>query len=225
MPMSPVDTQVALKILVVDDHASVLEGVVPALKRAYPQADIQTVQTAQAALHQMQQSQPNVVITDLSMPDLDSTVARTGTGIQLLKTLMETYPTLNIVVQSAHVRSLIVLKSMIMLHEGGFTVVDKGMPLADLLTRVEWARQGLHCTPKEMRSGLEFRPEWLRVLHLACVECLQDQAIAKQMNVAEKSVQNYWAKIRDVLGVYPEKDKNLRMQTAKRAREEYLLDE
>lgn len=133
--------QALLKILVVDDHASVLEGVVPALKRAYPQAEIQTVQVAQAALDKVKQIQPDLVITDLSMPDKNGTAARTGTGIQLLKTLMETCPTLNIVVQSAHVRSLVILKPAIVLHGGGFTVVDKGMPLAELLTRVEWARQ------------------------------------------------------------------------------------
>ena len=223
MSISPA-VQILPKILVVDDHALVLEGVVPALRHAYPQAEIQTVQVAQDALNQVKQISPDLVITDLSMPDVNGSAARTATGIQLLRTLMETYPTLNIVVQSAHVQSLVVLKPTIALHEGGFTVVDKGMPLGEMLTRVEWARQGVHCTPKEMRSGLEFRPEWLQVLHLACVECLQDRAIAKQMNVAEKSVQNYWAKIRDVLGVYPEEDKNLRMQTAKRAREEYLLD-
>ncbi len=217
--------QAPLKILVVDDHAAILEGVVSALRQAYPQADIQTVQVAQDALTQVKQTQPDLVITDLLMPDVDGSAARAGIGIQLVKTLMETCPELNIVVQSAHVKLLTGLKPTIDLHEGGFTVVDKGMPLIEMLTRVEWARQGVHYTPKEMRSGLEFRPEWLQVLHLACVECLQDREIAKQMHVAEKSVQNYWAKVRDVLSVYPEEGKNLRMQTAKRAIEEHLLDE
>jgi hypothetical protein len=37
-------------------------------------------------------------------------------------------------------------------------------------------------------------------------------------------VQYYWTKIRDVLEVYPEDDKNLRIQTEVRAREEGLID-
>jgi DNA-binding NarL/FixJ family response regulator len=44
------------------------------------------------------------------------------------------------------------------------------------------------------------------------------------MNVSERTVQYYWTKIRDVLEVYPEDDKNLRIQTEVRAREEGLID-
>jgi DNA-binding NarL/FixJ family response regulator len=212
------------KILVVDDHESVLKGTVQTLQQAYPDAAITSVQVPEAVLNEMQRLQPDLVVLDLSMPEAAGAKARQETGIKLLSTLMQEYPTLNIVVQSSHVKALVLLKPTIDLHEGGFVAVDKAMPTQDFLKRVDWAWQGLVHT-KDMRSGLELRPEWLEVLQLACVECLQDRAIAKRMHIAEKSVQNYWAKIRDVLEVYPEEDKNLRMQTAKRAREEYLIEE
>ncbi|MEO0408314.1 MAG: DNA-binding response regulator, partial [Cyanobacteria bacterium P01_A01_bin.135] len=150
--------------------------------------------------------------------------AQTETGIGLLRSLMSAHPQINVVVQSAHVRSLVRLKPLIDAHEGGFTIADKGLPLKEMLTKVDWAMQGLIYTPREMRSGLEVKPEWLQVLVLAFQEGLQDKAIAEQMNVSERSVRHYWTKVQDALDVYPEPGKNIRIQTEIRAREEGLID-
>ncbi|MEQ8960318.1 MAG: LuxR C-terminal-related transcriptional regulator, partial [Coleofasciculus sp. C2-GNP5-27] len=109
-------------------------------------------------------------------------------------------------------------------HEGGFTIVDKSLPLKEMLTKVDWALQGVVYTPKEMRTGLEVKPEWLELLTLAFQEGLQDKAIAQQMNIAERTVRHYWTKVQDALGVYPEPGKNIRIQTQMRAKEEGLID-
>ncbi|MBW4695409.1 MAG: response regulator transcription factor [Lyngbya sp. HA4199-MV5] len=223
--MSQPSTQLTkLKILVVDDHELVLDGTIQALKQEYPEADILTAQNAQMALKQLEYGQPDLVVVDLSMPESIGEAARPGTGIQLLKTLMERYPTLNIVVQSAHVRSLVQLKLAINSHEGGVTVADKSLPMKEMLTKVDWALQGLIFTPKEMRNGLEVKPEWLQVLQLAFQDSLQDKAIAERMNVGERTVRHYWTKIQDVLDVYPDEGVNMRVQTGVRAREAGLLD-
>ncbi len=211
-------------ILVVDDHELVLDGTIQALKQQYPDANILTAQNAQMALKQLEYGQPALVVIDLSMPESIGETARPGTGIQLLKTLMERYPTLNIVVQSAHIRSLVQLKLAISSHEGGFTVADKSLPMREMLTKVDWALQGLIYTPKEMRNGLEVKPEWLQVLQLAFQESLQDKAIAERMRISERTVRHYWTKIQDVLDVYPDDGKNMRVQTGVRAREEGLID-
>jgi DNA-binding NarL/FixJ family response regulator len=93
-----------------------------------------------------------------------------------------------------------------------------------MLTKVDWALKGVVYTPPEMRAGLEIKPEWLRVLMLAFKNGMKDKAIAQEMNVSERAVRHYWTKVQDVLGVYPEEDKSLRIQTELRAREEGLLD-
>ncbi|MEQ8463517.1 MAG: response regulator transcription factor [Coleofasciculus sp. E1-EBD-02] len=208
----------------VDDHEAVLDGTVNLLTKQYPEADVLTAQTARGAQQQVEGAQPDLAILDLSIPEQPGDMARTETGIQLLRTLMEQYPTLNIVVQSAHVRSLVRLKPAIATHEGGFTIVDKSLPLKEMLTKVDWALQGVVYTPKEMRTGLEVKPEWLELLTLAFQEGLQDKAIAQQMNVAERTVRHYWTKVQDALGVYPEPGKNIRIQTQMRAKEEGLID-
>jgi DNA-binding NarL/FixJ family response regulator len=210
--------------LIVDDHAVILNGTLNLLKQSYPEAELITAQHAQEALQQVEHARPSLAIVDLVVPDTSQKTAQVNSGLQLLKTLMEKYPSLNIVVQSAHVRTLIWLKPTIDNHMGGFTVVDKSQPSEDLLTMVDWALRERIYTPKEIRNGLQLKPAWLQVLQLAFHEGLQDTAIAKQMNVSERTVQYYWTKIRDVLEVYPDNDKNLRIQTEVRAREVGLID-
>ena len=220
-PMS----KAAQKFLVVDDHESVLSGTVESLKRQYPDAEMHTVQTAQAADQWLKQGQPDLLVTDLSIPQVTGDVARTDTGIQLLETLMQRYPTLNIVVQSANVKALIHLKLAISKHEGGFTIADKNLPLQEMLTLVDWALKGINYTPKDMRTkNLELKHEWLQVVKLAWDERLQDQAIAERISVTESSVRNYWRKLRDALEVYPQEGKNMRIATIQQARQAGLLD-
>jgi DNA-binding NarL/FixJ family response regulator len=213
-----------LTILVIDDHELVLGGTIAILQQAYPDALIVTAQNTHDALQSVAAYKPDLVIADLSVPSAVGSTARPDTGIQFLKTLMENYPTLNILVQSAHVRSLIRLKYVISSHEGGFTVADKSLSMKEMLTKVEWALQGLIYTPKEMRNGLEIKPEWLEVLKLAFQEGLQDKMIAERMKVAERTVRHYWTKVQDILDVYPDEGKNIRIQTEMRAREEGLID-
>ena len=216
----------SLKILLIDDHELVLGGTLDVLLQQYPGAEIVTVQTARNALEEVEKFQPELVVMDLSIPDKPGVDARTDTGIQLLRTLIKNYPNLNLVVQSAHVRTLVRIRLEIDAHKGGFTVADKSLSSKDMLTRVNWALQGLTHTKdiKGMHSGLEVKPEWLTVLTLAFEEGLQDKAIAERMCVSERMVRHYWSKVQDVLDVYPEEGKNIRIQTEMRAREEGLID-
>jgi DNA-binding NarL/FixJ family response regulator len=215
-----------LTFLVVDDQELALYATINVLKPQYPNAEIIEAQTAQEALNLIVNNPclPNLAIVDLSMPETAGESARTDAGIQLLRTLMEKYRSLNIVVQSAYPRSLIRLKPAISNHEGGFTVADKILPIKEMLTKVDWALNGVIYTPKEMRSGLELKPEWLEMLQLAFQEGLTDKAIAEKMQIAERTVRHYWTRIQDALSVYPEVSKNLRIQTENRAREEGLID-
>jgi DNA-binding NarL/FixJ family response regulator len=210
--------------VVVDDHESVLNGTVAVLQSTYPDVRMITAMTAKGAEEQIASVKPDVVVMDLSIPTTPNDTAQTETGLQLLRTLMQRYPQLNFVVQSAHIRSLVRLKPMIDSHEAGFTIADKGLPLKEMLTKVDWALQGLIYTPREMRVGLEIKPEWLQVLTLAFQEGLQDKAIAERICVSERTVRHYWTKVQDALDVYPEDGKNIRIQTEIRAREEGLLD-
>lgn len=212
------------QILVVDDQEAVLGGTVTPLRQQYPEAEIITAQTGQSALEKVERYQPELVVMDLSLPQLAGGEAMSDVGVQMLRTLMTNYKQLNIVVHSVDPMPLVRLRPSIDSHEGGFTVVTKSMSIQDMLTRVDWAVQGLNYTPREIRTGVEVKSEWLEVLNLAFNEALTDKAIADTMNVSERTVRNYWSKMQDALGVYPEQGKNIRVQTGKRAREEGLID-
>jgi DNA-binding NarL/FixJ family response regulator len=215
-----------LTILVIDDHESVLGGTVDVLQKKYPSAKFITAINAENALDQMMMSQTDLVVMDLSMPEHTGETARPDTGIQLLRNLMKAYPHVNIVVQSAHVRTLVRIRPEIDCHKGGFTVADKSLSTQEMLTRVDWALQGLTHTKdiKGMHFGLEVKPEWLRVLTLAFEEGLQDKSIAEKMCISERMVRHYWNKLQDALDVYPEEGKNIRIQTEMKARHEGLID-
>ncbi|NER88887.1 MAG: response regulator transcription factor [Moorea sp. SIO3A2] len=212
------------KLLVVDDHELMLGGIIDTLRRKYPEAEILTAQTFQSALEQLERFQLDLVIVDLSIPEDSENTAKIDTGIKLLQTVMKQYPNLNLVVLSTYLKALVRIKDEIDEHKGGFTVVDKGFSGQVMLTRVDWALQGLtHTKDLNMLKG-EVKPEWLELLTLAFHEELQDKAIAGRMHKSERTVVHYWTKIRDVLGVYPEGGKNLRIQTEMRAREEGFID-
>jgi DNA-binding NarL/FixJ family response regulator len=213
-----------MKILIIDDHELIRYATINMLRQQYPEAEIFQAQTSLEAINQVKSLNIDLIIIDLAIPENRGTSARTDTGIQLLKTLMQQYPTLNIVVQSSYFLSLVKLKQAISNHEGGFTVVDKSLPIDEMLTKVEWAIRGVIYTPREIRSGLEVKPEWLEVLQLAFNEGLQDITIAERMNVERRAVRYYWTKIQDALEVYPTPGKNLRTQTQIRAREKGLIN-
>ncbi|TAE53988.1 MAG: DNA-binding response regulator [Nostocales cyanobacterium] len=215
-----------LDILVIDDHESVLGGTVKILQNKYPQAKFITAITSNEAIQIVAENKLDLIVMDLSIPLYTGVTARPDHGIQLLKNLMTTYPDLNIVVQSAHVRTLIRIRLDIDNHKGGFTIADKSLSTQEMLIRVDWALQGLtHIKDiKTIYSGLELKPEWLQVLNFAFEAGLQDKTIAEKMNVSERMVRHYWSKLQDALNVYPEPGKNIRIQTEKRAREEGLID-
>ncbi|BAZ80071.1 response regulator transcription factor [Sphaerospermopsis kisseleviana CS-549] len=215
-----------LKILVIDDHESVLSGTIDILKKNYPSAEFITAINVNNTLEKLTSFQPDLIVMDLSIPEEKGLTARPDNGIQLLKILMQKYPHLNIVVQSAHARTLVRIRLDIDSHKGGFTIADKSLSTQEMLTRVDWALQGLTHTKdiKRIYSGLEVKPEWLKVLNLAFQEGLQDKAIAEEMCVSERMVRHYWSKLQDALNVYPEEGKNIRIQTENKARSEGLID-
>lgn len=215
-----------LKFIVIDDHESVLNGTVEILRKNYASAEFNPATNASYAFEQVINYQPDLVVMDLSIPEKPKTTAKVDTGIQLLKVLMKNYSHLNLVIQSAHVKTLIRIRPYIDNHKGGFTVADKSLPTQEMLTRVDWALQGLTHTKdiKGIHSGLEVKPEWLKVLNLAFEEGLQDKVIAKNMCISERMVRHYWSKLQDALNIYPEEGKNIRIQTEMRARAEGLID-
>lgn len=213
-----------LRIIIVDDHGLILEKTTEYLQQQYPEAEFFLATTGKKTLEQVASIQPDLVVMDLSLPETNGEVAYVDTGIKLLRTLMENYPTLNIFVQSSYIKALVRIKPKIDSHQGGFTLADKALFSQDMLNRIELALQGITHTKDLRLPPGEFKSEWLQVLELAFQDGLQDKAVAEKMGISERTVRHYWTKIQDVLQVYPEPGKNMRIQTERRAREEGFID-
>lgn len=216
-----------LGILVVDDHQLILTGTLDVLKREYPEANIIKAQTAEETLSLIESHQLDLIVMDLSIPDRTGEKAEIDLGIKLLQNLLKEYPQQNFIVQTSYVKALVRIKHEIDNHQGGFAIADKGLPEDEMLMRVNLALIGATHT-KDIKTGIELKPEWVDVLRLAFEDGLTDKEIANRMYKSERAVRTYWTKIQDVLGVYPEdckqSGKNLRIQTEIRAREEGLID-
>ncbi len=218
------------KILLIDSYEVFLNGTIKILRSSYPNAVIHTARTVEDALHQVAIFQPDLVITDICIAQNVREPTQINNGIQLLKNLLVNYPQINILVQSTCIKNLVRMKSEIHNHPSGFVVVDKCVSSQDMLNRVDWALQGLTHTRdiKAINSGLELKPEWLRLLNLAFEEGLQDKVIAAHICVSERMVRHYWYKLQEVLEMNVEElknqGKNLRVITHIRAREEGFID-
>ncbi|MEM6452060.1 MAG: response regulator transcription factor [Cyanobacteria bacterium P01_D01_bin.105] len=210
--------------LIVDDHESVLAGTCSVLQGQYPEANIITASTTSEVSALAEETNPELIVMDLSIPKEPEGQPRTDNGIELLQTLLSEYPSLNFVVQSAHAKALIRLKPVIDGHRGGFTIAEKSLPSHEMLIKVDWSLKGLLYTPADMRTGLEIKPEWLKLLQLAFNDGLTDKAVAQKMNVSERTVRHYWTRVQDALGVYPDSGVNIRIQTYNEARQSGLLD-
>jgi DNA-binding NarL/FixJ family response regulator len=218
LPQSP-----TLKILVIDDHQLILTGTLNVLQQQYPDAAIAKADTVVEAIAQITNSEFDLIVMDLSIPEQAGAIAHIDIGINLLQHLLKRYPQQNFLVQSSYVKALVRIKHEIDEHQGGFAIADKGLYESEMLIRVNLALQGATHT-KDIKTGLELKPEWLEVLKLAFEKGSTDREISLKMHKSERAVRTYWTKIQDVLGVYPEAGKNMRIQTEIRARKEGLID-
>jgi DNA-binding NarL/FixJ family response regulator len=222
--------KVSPKILLFDSYEIFLSGTVKILRSCYPNAKIYAATTVETALHLMAKIKPDLVITDICVAQNIGGAIQISNGIQLLRKLLTNYPQVNILVQSTYINTLVRIKSEIDKHPSGFVVADKCLSTQETLNRVKWSLHGLTHTKdiKAINSGIELKPEWLRLLNLAFEEGLQDKAIAAHICVSERMVRHYWFKLQEVLNInideLKNQGKNLRVITHIRAREEGFID-
>jgi DNA-binding NarL/FixJ family response regulator len=201
-----------MNILIIDDHPLMLSSIKLLVQAQFPSSEITTVATAVNAIAELAAPNKNwkLVLADLSIPHQSGDIAKSETGVDLLREIVKLYPDLNLMIYSSSVKVLVQLKYQIDNHQGGFTIADKALESSEVQRRMQYA------------IGLELKPEWLSTLQLAA-QGLQDKAISEELNVTERAVRHYWTKLQDVLEVYND-NVNLRVLTLKKAREAGLID-
>ncbi len=136
------DRKIQQRFLVVDDHAAILEGTVPALKQKYPNAQVFTAQDQRSAQQIAKSYPPELVILDLSLPKKQGSPATLDVGLELLQIFMESDPAPNILILSTNVKPIVRLKPKISGYEGGFAAMDKSLPIGNMLELTAIALRG-----------------------------------------------------------------------------------
>jgi DNA-binding NarL/FixJ family response regulator len=203
MTPSPVINQ-PLRIVVVDDHGIVREGLMALLDRQDGMTVVGSAATGRAAILAAERLKPDVIIMDLVLPDLN--------GIDATQRIMQTRPLTHVIALSASHTIEHVYRAF-RAGARGYVVKDaKGAELVQAVRSVSAGRQFLSAritplpdddllqnrltkTPIERLSARE--REVLRHLVAGATSAI----IAKQLSLSRKTVDTYRGRLMVKLGV------------------------
>jgi len=122
---------VAIRVLVVDDHTLVREGLVGLLGSQPDITVIGQAGSATEALDQLSRVQPDVVLMDVGLPGLS--------GLDATQEIRQRFPAVQVLIVTIHDREDYLFRA---LRAGAAGYVLKGAEVGDLLTAVRVASRG-----------------------------------------------------------------------------------
>lgn len=195
------DKKGLIKVLIVDDHAILREGL-KALLRDEPDIEIVgEASTGRGALKLVRQLRPNVVLMDISMPDM--------TGLEVTGVIKKNYPEVKVIALTVH-EGETYLRRMLQVGADGYIV--KRAVVAELTTAIRTVIQGstyLHPTIARWLNSEAVHPsqprptkplserEW-QVLRLIALGYTNQQT-AERLCLSVKTVETYRARISEKL--------------------------
>lgn len=194
--------QPPIRILIADDHAIVREGYRSLLEKQPGMVVIAEAADGTAAINRCREDLPDVVIMDLSMPNLG--------GLEAIARLRQRFPTLRILVFSMHENPMFAIKAT---QAGASGYVTKSSTPDVLIRAVREVHEGRHALSPDIAQALALSKlggehealaalsvrefEILRML----VEARSTDAIAETLHVSPKTVANCHYQIKKKLGV------------------------
>lgn len=211
------------KILIIDDHEAIIAGLMPEISKYFPGSYTFRAKSRQEANRIIAQySNFMLVIVDLSLPIQTGAEAKSEVGFELVEDLLNNSNAPNILVLSTNPKPMIRIKSKINTYEGGFAIVDKGQSIDEIMHMAETAVRGAICWSKLTRNigfSSELEGLWLDVVKLKFQKGLNDKAIAKQLQVSDRTIRNYWIRLQDSLGIPDDPAYDVRVQIMLRLKE------
>ena len=194
------------RVMIVDDHAIVRAGLRALL---FEEAAFDLVGEAAGgyeALELVEKTKPDVLILDLSMPDLD--------GISVTRKIKPNYPDLKILILTLHEDEAL-LKEAIKAGAAGYIL--KRAAEAELISAIRTILRGdLYVDPSMVRGLLEesrqvqvkqsdqtesLTPRETEILRLI-VEGYTNRQIGQELNISIRTVEGHRANISDKLGLH-----------------------
>jgi len=189
------------KFLIVEDHPEVATNNCEWLQRVDSEATCMIVHSPYDARTKLAQDLPDLVVTDI-LYGQTSGEQSAEPGLDLLRYIFETYPTLNVMAYSSEPLLLRPLVDLISKHQGGFAAVNKMERRTVFLEGAKSALNGELRMPRELRGLAKLTEREIEVLNLLCKEALTDQAIADRIYTSKKTVQNCIQRLKEKLDIY-----------------------
>jgi two-component system response regulator NreC len=213
---------VKINVLIADDHAVVRAGL-RALIRANKELELVGEATGgYEALELIEKTKPDVLVLDLSMPDLD--------GISVTRILKEKGHTTYILILTVHEDEAL-LREAIKAGASGYII--KHAAEAELISAIQAVKRGdIYVHPKMIRSLLFDRPpanpkideatdpltqRELDVLRLI-VQGYTNKQVAEELSISVRTVEGHRSNLTEKLGL------KSRVELVRYAREHHLID-
>ena len=194
------------RMVIVDDHAIVRAGLRALL---FEEAAFELVGEAAGgyeALELVEKTKPDVLILDLSMPDLD--------GISVTRKIKPNYPDLKILILTLHEDGALLREAI---KAGAAGYILKRAAEAELISAIRTILRGdLYVDPSMVRGLLEesrqvqvkqsdptetLTPRETEILRLI-VEGYTNRQIGQELNISIRTVEGHRANISDKLGLH-----------------------
>ena len=192
-----------LRLLVVDDHAIVREGLARILQGASRHWQLRMAADGREALQQLREWPVDLVLADISMPGMS--------GLDLVRRLRAQEPTLGILVLSMHAEEQYALRAFRCGANGYLTKERAGAELIEAVCKV--AAGGLHVTAslaERVMLGLQGRADPLTHNQLSdreldvlrrIVAGQRVGSIAQELHLSVKTVSTHKRRLMDKLGL------------------------
>jgi DNA-binding NarL/FixJ family response regulator len=197
-----------IRILIADDHSIVREGVRMILAGQEDFEVVGEASTGRDALELARTTKPDVVVMDISMPDM--------TGIQATEKIRKELPTVQVLGLTMHEEESYVFE---MLKMGAAGYVLKRAAAEDLVSAVRAAHRGeaflypsvakmvvqdylQRTSAKEKETALDGLTEREREVLTLIAEGLTNQEIAGRLFISIKTVQTHRAHIMEKLNLH-----------------------
>ncbi len=210
------------RVLIADDHAIVRAGLRALLVEAAAFDLVGEASGGYEAIELVEKTKPDVLILDLSMPDLD--------GISVTRKVKPRFPDLKILILTLHEDEAL-LKEAIKAGAAGYIL--KRAAESELISAIRVILRGdLYVDPSMIRGLIEesptspgkqeiqsepLTPRETKVLKLI-VEGYTNRQIGQELNISIRTVEGHRANISDKLGLHS------RVELVRYARQHGLID-
>jgi two-component system response regulator NreC len=210
------------KVLIADDHAIVRAGLRVVLTSEPSLHLVGEAAGGYEAIEMVSDTQPNILVLDVSMPDLD--------GIAVTKKLKPLYPDLKILILTIHKDDALLREAI---KSGAAGYILKQAAESELISAIQIVMRGdMYVDPSMLRSLIEEKssptdvrhesvepltPRETEVLKLI-VQGYTNRQIGKELNISVRTVEGHRANLSGKLGL------RSRVDLVRYAREHGLLE-